>query len=93
MDIDHLQHRFTYLLLDASTRSRMRTTSTTWQPSLFAEGAIVRSYGRKDGSRRTLSPLPYTSLPEAWPVIRALIRRRLRHGYKIIESKEIVEIL
>jgi hypothetical protein len=55
---------------------------------LFEEGAVVRSYGRKDGQRRTLTPLPYSSLTEAWPLIRAILRRRLRHGYKIIEPED-----
>jgi hypothetical protein len=47
---------------------------------------VVRSYGRKDGHRRTLTPLPYSSLAEAWPLIRAILRRRLRHGYKIVDQ-------
>jgi hypothetical protein len=52
--------------------------------------AIVRSYGRKDGQRRTLRPLPYPSLAEAWPLIWAIFRRQLRHDYKLVEPKEIV---
>jgi hypothetical protein len=50
-------------------------------------------YGRKDGQRRTLAPLPYSSLAEVWPMVRALLRQRLRHGYKMIDPKEIVEAL
>jgi predicted DNA-binding WGR domain protein len=87
MDIDHLQHGFTYLLLERVNpeKNENRFYYLAWQPSLFADGAVVRSYGRKDGQRRTLTPLPYPSLTEAWPVIRAILRRRLRHGYQIVE--------
>jgi predicted DNA-binding WGR domain protein len=89
MDIDCLRHGFTYLLLERVDleQNANRFYYLAWQPSLFAEGTIVRSYGRKDGQRRTLTPLPYSSLDEAWPLIRAILRRRLRHGYKIIEPK------
>ena len=87
MDIDHLQPGFTYLLLERVNpqQNENRFYYLAWQPSLFEEGAVVRSYGRKDGQRRTLTPLPSPSLTEAWPLIRAILRRRLRHGYKIIE--------
>jgi len=93
MDIDHLQPGFTYLLLERvnPAKNENHFYYVAWQLSLFAEGAVVRSYGRKDGPRRTLSPLPYASLTEAWPVIRALLRRRLRHGYKIVEPEDIAE--
>jgi hypothetical protein len=40
----------------------------------------------RDGHRRTLTPLPYPSLAEAWPLIRAILRRRLQHGYRIIDQ-------
>jgi hypothetical protein len=94
MDIDCLRHGFTYLLLERVDREQNANRFyLAWQPSLFAEGAVVRSYGRKDGHRRTLAPLPYPSLAAAWPLIRALLRRRLRHGYEIIEPKEIAETL
>lgn len=33
--------------------------------------------------------LPYSSLAEAWPTIRSILRRRLRNGYKIVDPKEI----
>src|SRR4029450_195515 len=93
MDIDQLQAGFTYLLLERVNpeKNENRFYYLAWQPSLFAEGAVVRSYGRKDGPRPTLTPLPSPSLPEAWPLIRALIRRRLRHGYQIVEPKGLAE--
>jgi predicted DNA-binding WGR domain protein len=93
MDIDRLQRGFTYLLLERVNpeKNENRFYYLAWQPSLFEDGAVVRSYGRKDGHRRTLTPLPYPSLDEAWPLIRAILRRRLRHGYKIVEPRSLVE--
>jgi predicted DNA-binding WGR domain protein len=90
MDIDHLQHGFTYLLLERVNpeKNENRFYYLAWQPSLFADGAIVRSYGRKNGQRRTLTPLPYSSLAEAWTLIRTIVRRRLRNGYKIVEPRK-----
>ncbi|MCA9333790.1 WGR domain-containing protein [Candidatus Saccharibacteria bacterium] len=51
MDIGHLQHGFTYLLLERVNpeKNENRFYYLAWQPSLFAEGAVVRSYGCKDG--------------------------------------------
>lgn len=54
-----------------------------WQPSLFGDGAVVRIFGRKGHSQRVLynaSP----SLKTAWPFLRALIRARLHHMYRIV---------
>jgi hypothetical protein len=51
----------------------------------------VRSYGRKDGQWRTLTPLPSPLLTDAWPLIRAILRR-LHHGYKIVEPKDLAEV-
>lgn len=93
MDIVHLRPGFTYLLLERVNpeKNENRFYYLAWQPSLFADGAVVRSYGRKDGPRRTLTPIPYPSLTEAWPLIRAILRRRLRHGYKIVEPRQVAE--
>ena len=69
MAIDQLQHGFTYLLLERVNpeKNENRFYYLAWQPSLFAEGAVVRRYGRKDGQRRTLSPLPSPTLRSARP--------------------------
>lgn len=92
MDIDDLRTGFTYVLLERVNpeKNENRFYYLAWQQSLFAEGAIVRSYGRKDGQRRTLTPLPYPSFDEAWPLIRKILHLRLRHGYKIVEPKIIL---
>lgn len=89
MDIDDLRTGFTYVLLERVNpeKNENRFYYLAWQQSLFSEGAIVRSYGRRDGHQRTLTPLPYPSLDEAWPLIRKILQLRLRHGYKIIRPQ------
>jgi predicted DNA-binding WGR domain protein len=57
-----------------------------WLPTLFDDGAVVRIYGRKgDAQKRIMAPQPFDSLDEAWPLIRSIIRARLRHNYQIVE--------
>jgi hypothetical protein len=67
VDIDHLRHGFTYLLLERVDleQNANRFYYLAWWSLLFAEGTMVRSNGRKDGHHRTLAPLPYPSLAEA----------------------------
>jgi len=55
---------------------------------LFDEGVIVRIAGRKlDGRQQIFAPLPYPTFEEAWPAIRAIIRKRLRNGYQIVDAE------
>jgi predicted DNA-binding WGR domain protein len=54
-----------------------------WLPTLFAAGSVVTVWGRKSSSQRT-RVLEFASLEAAWPVIRAAIRARLRHGYRAV---------
>jgi len=77
--------RFTHLRLERIdlSKNEQRYYSIYWQPTLFDAGAVVRIHGRKGAGQRILSPLPYTSLNEAWPTIRALIRRRISRGYQV----------
>lgn len=69
------------LLLEQVNRAKneRRFYYLAWQSSLFDEGAIMRSYERQEGQRRTLTPHPYPSLDTAWPWLRTMIRRRLHH--------------
>ncbi len=59
-----------------------------WQPTLIDTGAVVRIYGRRGGWQRVLSPLPFSTLTEAWPTLRRYILTRLRHNYQIIRPVE-----
>jgi predicted DNA-binding WGR domain protein len=56
-----------------------------WQPTLVDQGAVVRLFGRKGDTQRMISPQPFTSLEEAWPLIRTIIRTRLNHGYRVVQ--------
>lgn len=65
-------HRFYYL---------------AWQPTLLDAGTVVRIWGRKGGQQRHLSPQPFASLEDAWPLLRSIIKTRLRHGYRVALSE------
>ena len=56
-----------------------------WEPTLFDEYAVTRAYGRKGVWRRTRST-PFPTLEAAWPLIRASIKARLRHGYTVVND-------
>lgn len=62
-----------------------------WQPCVVCAWAVVRSCGCKDGQQRTLTSHPYPLLTDAWPLLRVILRRRLHHGYKIVEPKDLAE--
>lgn len=93
MDVEALREGLTYLLFERVNRERneARFYYLAWQPTLFAQGSVVRIYGRKGGRRRIMAPVPYPSLDDAWPMIRAIIRRRLRHGYRLVAPTPSVE--
>lgn len=54
-----------------------------YQPNLWAENTVLRIYGRRCQSQRSLIT-PVADLPAAWPLIRRQIRRRLRRGYVLV---------
>jgi predicted DNA-binding WGR domain protein len=58
-----------------------------WWPTLLDEGAVVCAYGRK-GASQTVRVKPFSSLAEAWPLIRATIKTRLRHHYRVVEPED-----
>jgi predicted DNA-binding WGR domain protein len=80
---------FSYLLFDRVNpeANENRFYRIGWQPTLVDASAVVVHYGRKGESQRSLAK-PFDSLEEAWPTIRRAIRRRLSHGYRIVEPAE-----
>jgi predicted DNA-binding WGR domain protein len=64
-------------------RNRYRFYSLTWQPCLWCGGALVRAWGRLGTPGRSLTAF-YPDRDAAEPVIWALLRRRLRHGYRVV---------
>ena len=70
--------------IDPALNAR-RFYQVSWEPTLLDEGAVVRTYGRK-GRWKRVAITPFPSLEVAWPFIRATIRTRLRHGYRVVAS-------
>jgi predicted DNA-binding WGR domain protein len=56
-----------------------------WEPTLLDDHAVIRSYGRKGAWQRTCIT-PFPSFEAAWPLIRASLKTRLRHGYRVVGS-------
>jgi predicted DNA-binding WGR domain protein len=68
--------------LDPS-RNRARVYSLTWQPTLWGEVALVRTWGRLDHPGRSQSTI-YLDRDQAQADLRRLLRRRLQHGYEVV---------
>lgn len=52
-----------------------------WQEDLLGDGYVLREWGRGRPQRRLVTR--FESLEEAWRLIRATARVRLRHGYSV----------
>jgi predicted DNA-binding WGR domain protein len=63
-------------------QNRWRFYDLRWQPTLFGEGALVRVWGRQ-GQPGTMRATLYPDRDQAQAAIRALVRRRLAHGYHV----------
>lgn len=64
-------------------RNQHRFYQVKWASTLLDDGAIIRIYGRINGGQRTLSPLPYSSIENAWSMICKQIYKRLKRGYQV----------
>ena len=62
-----------------------------WTRTIFDAGAVIRLWGRKGGQQQTVQPAPFDSLDEAWPLIRSIIKARLRNGYRVVEPVEFAQ--
>ncbi len=82
--------QFTYVLLERvdNIANVNRFYYLAWQPTLLESGAVIRCYGRRDGARRVLAPLPFASFAEAWPLIGAILRLRFKHGYRLVAPND-----
>jgi len=85
MDWDHPLPGFRYVLLDRTDPplNARRYYLVGWTATLFDEHAVICLYGRKGSSQRVRS-YTFNSLDAAWPLIRATVKTRLRHGYHVI---------
>ncbi|MBM4460791.1 MAG: WGR domain-containing protein [Chloroflexi bacterium] len=68
--------------IDLAANAR-RYYLVAWQPNLYGEGTLIRMFGRMGRFKRVIA-IPCPSLQAAWPMIRAIVRTRLRHGYHIL---------
>ncbi len=64
-------------------RNRDRSYMLTWQAALLGDGALVRCWGRLGGAERTRADY-YLDRAGAQAHVEAILRRRLRHGYRVI---------
>ncbi len=85
MDWESPPSGFRFVLFDRTepAKNAYRFYLIGWLPTLFDEGAVVRLYGRKGTTQRARAT-PFPSITEAWPLIRSVIKTRLRHGYQIV---------
>ncbi len=65
------------------TENRQRFYVLTWQPTLFGDGALVRTWGRlgTEGRSRTVF---WGERQDAKPLIDQLLRRRQQHHYQLV---------
>ncbi len=64
-------------------RDRDRSYALTWQPGLVGDGALVRCWGRTGGAEWTCTDY-YPDRAAAQAHVEALLRRRLRRGYRVL---------
>jgi predicted DNA-binding WGR domain protein len=65
-------------------QNRRRFYDLRWQPTLFGEGALVRTWGRQ-GQPGTTRASFYPDRANAQTEIRQVVRLRLRHGYRVLD--------
>jgi predicted DNA-binding WGR domain protein len=86
MDWENPPPDFCFVLFELTNRekNKQRFYYLAWGPTLLDARAVVRIWGRIGGQQKHLSPQPFASLEEAWPLLRSIIKARLRHGYAIV---------
>jgi predicted DNA-binding WGR domain protein len=78
-------HAYVRLRSVDPARNRDRSYALTWTPALVDEGgALLRVWGRTGGPERTRLDY-YPDRAAAQAHVEALLRRRLRHGYRVIK--------
>ena len=62
--------------------NRFRAYTLSWRPTLWGDFALVQSWGRLGSPSRSRTTF-FASRPMAQEAIVRLLRRRLRHGYRV----------
>ena len=68
------------------TTNRARFYVLAWRPTLWGGVALVRTWGRLGRPGRSRATV-YADRQGAEADIRRLLRRRLRHGYRVVECR------
>ncbi len=76
-------HAFVHLRSVDPARNRDRSYTLTWTPALFEGGALLRLWGRTGGPERTRIDY-YPDRADAQAHVEAILRRRLRHSYRVV---------
>jgi predicted DNA-binding WGR domain protein len=79
-------HAYARLISVDPERNRFRYYSLTWQPGLWGGGALVRCWGRI-GMKGRSQETPYRDRSSAQGDVDQLVKRRLRHGYQVVDSR------
>ena len=84
--IEQYKAGFTYMVFEKVDveQNMNRFYYLAWQDTLLGP-SVVRRYGRRGGHQRIMSPEPFESLDDAWPLLHEVIKRRLRNGYSVVE--------
>jgi predicted DNA-binding WGR domain protein len=64
---------------------RLAVPELSWQPTLFGDGALVKSWGRLGTEGRSATVF-WGERQDAQAVIDQLVRRRVQHGYQLVAS-------
>jgi predicted DNA-binding WGR domain protein len=85
MDFAQVPDDFGYVVSNRTDREadERRFYMIARQTTLFDDGAVVRTFGRKGRCKRVIIT-PYPSLQAAWPIVRATNRTRLHHRIPLI---------
>ena len=67
-----------------AAENRRRVYDLAWQPTLFGDGALVRTWGRQ-GQPGTTRATFYPDRACAMAEVRQVVRRRLQHGYHVTD--------
>ncbi len=90
VDWNHPPADFTFILFERVNvaENAQRFYYLGWLPTLLHPRAVVRIYGRKGQTQHVVTPQPFASLEEAWPLLRRIIKTRLRHGYRVVQPAD-----
>ena len=79
------EHTVRLACVDPAT-NRYRAYALTWRRGLWGEVTLVRTWGRLDRPGRSQATV-YADRHGARTDVRRLLRRRLRHGYEVVECR------